>query len=109
MHCSTVTVAVANHRPCHANKDNLDRWREGDKVQQRMQGKGVGATEGQKSDGDQVGQKHIRPRCKLTKKTSHIKTTSGHDLRHICPRCQQTQFIQFHSFTALLYEQGVNF
>lgn len=45
MYCSTVTVAVANHRPCHANKDNLDRCREGDKVQQKDAGKGVGATD----------------------------------------------------------------
>ena len=37
MHCSTVTVAVAYHQPCHANKENLDRWREEDKVQQRTQ------------------------------------------------------------------------
>lgn len=35
-HCSCVTVAVANHRFCHASRDNLDRWRGADKLQQRI-------------------------------------------------------------------------
>lgn len=72
MHCSTVTVAVANHRPCHANKDNLDRWREGDKVQQRMQGRGLARPSEKNLIGNHMEPKHIRRRCKLTKTSSHI-------------------------------------
>lgn len=60
MHCSTVTVAVANHWPCHANKENLDRWKEGDKVQLRMHGRGLGRLR----DRNQVDKKHINQRCK---------------------------------------------
>lgn len=72
MHCSTVTVAVANHRPCHANKDNLDRWREGDKVQQRMQGRGLARPSEKKLIGNHMEPKHVRRRCKLTETSSHI-------------------------------------
>lgn len=46
MHCSTVTVAVANHWPCHANKENLDRWKERDKAQDV--GKRLEARDGQR-------------------------------------------------------------
>lgn len=92
MHCSTVTVAVANHRPCHANKENLDRLREGDKVQQRMHGKrGLGVTRGEggvgkKSCWNQVGEKHIKSRCKLTKKRTEddILTSSTNAAHSQC-------------------------
>lgn len=92
MHCSTVTVAVANHRPCHANKENLDRLREGDKVQQRMHGKrGLGVTRGEggvgkKSCWNQVGEKHIKSRCKLSKKRTEddILTSSTNAVHSQC-------------------------
>lgn len=96
MHCSTVTVAVANHRPCHANKENLDRLREGDKVQQRMHGKrGLGVTRGgggvgKKSCWNQVEAKHIKTRCKLSKKRTEdgiltLSTNAAHS------QCAHTQ------------------
>lgn len=91
MHCSTVTVAVANHRPCHANKENLDRLREGDKVQQRMHGKRLGVTRGEggvgkKSCWNQVGEKHIKSRCKLSKKRTEddILTSSTNAAHSQC-------------------------
>lgn len=92
MHCSTVTVAVANHRPCHANKENLDRLREGDKVQQMMHGKrGLGVTRGEggvgkKSCWNQVGEKHIKSRCKLSKKRTEddILTSSTNAAHSQC-------------------------
>lgn len=100
MHCSTVTVAVANHRPCHANKENLDRLREGDKVQQRMHGKrGLGVTRGEggvgkKSCWNQVGEKHIKSRCKLSKKrTEDDILTSSTNAAH-------SQCVHTHTHTA---------